>query len=121
MANILGIEEGYLVLIWVMTFMNYFFISMTAVTLVRITKNKNLNNILTAFFLTFVLSVFRAPFNALHLVTMILSVYCFTYMFDLFKEEKTSLYLLLNNKGLSHDKPLSYKKFQYFTISSKLF
>lgn len=95
LANILGIEEGYLVLIWVMTFMNYFFISMTAVTLVRITKNKNLNNILTAFFLTFVLSVFRAPFNALHLVTMILSVYCFTYMFDLFKEEKTSLYLLL--------------------------
>ena len=95
LANILGIEEGYLVLIWEMTFMNYFFISMTAVTLVRITKNKNLNNILTAFFLTFVLSVFRAPFNALHLVTMILSVYCFTYMFDLFKEEKTSLYLLL--------------------------
>ena len=41
LANILGIEEGYLVLIWVMTFMNYFFISMTAVTLVRITKNKN--------------------------------------------------------------------------------
>ena len=95
LANIVGLQEGYLVLIWVMTFMNYFFISMTAITLVRIARNKNLNNILTAFFLTFVLSIFRAPFNALHLVTIVLSIYCFTYMFDLFKEEKTSLHLLL--------------------------
>ncbi len=95
LANIAGIENGYLVLIWVMTFMNYFFISITAITLVRVTRNKSLNNILSAFFLTFVLSVFRAPFNALHLVTMILSIQCFTYMFDLFKGEKTSLYLLL--------------------------
>ena len=95
LANIVGLQEGYLVLIWVMAFMNYFFISMTAITLVRIARNKNLNNILTAFFLTFVLSIFRAPFNALHLVTIVLSIYCFTYMFDLFKEEKTSLHLLL--------------------------
>lgn len=95
LANMLQISEGYLVLIWVMTFMNYLFVSITALTLLRISSNKYINNILTAFLLTFVLSIFRAPFNALHLVTMILSIYCFTYIFEIFKGKKEFLPLLL--------------------------
>lgn len=95
LANAFGIENTYLVLIWVMTFMNYLFISITSLTIVRITKNKYINNILSAFLLTFLTSIFRAPFNALHLVTMIIPLYCFKYAFDLFKKDNGSIILLL--------------------------
>ena len=95
LANIANIQESYLVLAWIMTFMNYLFIAITALTVVRITKNKYINNILTMFFFTFLTSIFRAPFNALHIVTMIIPIYCFKYMFDLFEEKKSSIYLLI--------------------------
>lgn len=95
LGNILGIENTYVVLAWVMTFMNYLFIAITGLTVVRITKNKYINNILSAFLFTFLTSIFRAPFNALHLVTMIIPVYCFKYMFDLFDRDKSSLPLLI--------------------------
>lgn len=95
LGNALGIENTYLVLAWVMTFMNYLFIAITGLTVVRITKNKYINNILSAFLFTFLTSIFRAPFNALHLVTMIIPIYCFKYMFDLFERDKSSLLLLV--------------------------
>lgn len=95
LANAFGIENTYLVLIWVITFMNYLFISITSLTIVRITKNKYINNILSAFLFTFLTSVFRAPFNALHLVTMIIPLYCFKYAFNLFKKDSSSIILLL--------------------------
>lgn len=95
LGNIIGIGEIYLVLIWVMTFMNYLFISTTALTIVRITNNKYVNNIFTAFLFTFLTSIFRAPFNALHLVTMIISIYCFKYMFEIFNKEESNKILLL--------------------------
>lgn len=95
LGNVIGIENTYLVLVWVMTFMNYLFISITALTIVRITNNKYINNILSAFFFTFLTSIFRAPFNALHLVTMIIPLYCFKYAFNLFKRDNSSLVLLI--------------------------
>ncbi len=95
LGNIAGIQDTYLVLIWVMTFMNYLFISATALTMVRITKNKYINNIFTAFLFTFLTSIFRAPFNALHLVTMIIPIYCFIYAFDLLKKDNSSVIPLL--------------------------
>lgn len=95
LGNVIGIENTYLVLAWVMTFMNYLFISITALTIVRITKNKYINNILSVFLFTFLTSIFRAPFNALHLVTMIIPIYCFKYAFELFKKDNSSIILLL--------------------------
>lgn len=96
LGNMIDIEDTYLVLIWVMTFMNYLFISITALTVVRISKNKYINNILSAFLFTFLTSIFRAPFNALHLVTMIIPIYCFKYMFEMFNKEKSEVLLLIS-------------------------
>lgn len=96
LGNMIDIEDTYLVLIWVMTFMNYLFISITALTVARITKNKYINNILSAFLFTFLTSIFRAPFNALHLVTMIIPIYCFKYMFEMFNKEKSEVLLLIS-------------------------
>lgn len=96
LGNMIDIEDTYLVLIWVMTFMNYLFISITVLTVVRITKNKYINNILSAFLFTFLTSIFRAPFNALHLVTMIIPIYCFKYMFEMFNKEKSEVLLLIS-------------------------
>lgn len=93
------VGQPYLVLSWSFTFMNYFFIMITALTVARISLNKYLNNILSLFIMTLVLSVFRAPFNALHLVTLIIPIYCFTYLFYYFKngtdETKSNLAVLV--------------------------
>lgn len=94
-----SVEHPYLVLSWSFTFMNYFFMMITALTIARISSNKHLNNILSLFVMTLTLSVFRAPFNALHLVTLIIPIYCFTYLFDYLKNEtdenKSNLTLLV--------------------------
>lgn len=94
-GNLFGIQNSYLVLIWSFTFMNFILIFNTAFTVCRISKYKIANNIMSLFYLTLILSLFRAPFNALHLTTFVISIYVFRFSFHLFKGRIQSIYYLL--------------------------
>lgn len=96
-SGLFQINYAYLVLIWPFTFMNYFLLMYTAVTICRFTKNKYANHFLSIFFVTCVLSIFRAPFNALHMLTFVVPIYCFYYIFHYFKTSTAEgkKYLLL--------------------------
>lgn len=87
-ANIFFIKPAHLVLIWPFMFMNYFFISITALGLVRISKKEYINNILSAFLLTFYTTFFRAPSNAVHLVNIIIPIYMIYFALKSFKDSK---------------------------------
>lgn len=90
-----GLPSASLVLYWPLTFMNFFLIFITSLTVCRISKNFKTNNILSLFYLTFMLSIFRAPFNALYLVTFVASIYCFRLAFQMFKGRPQSIVCLL--------------------------
>lgn len=95
-ANLLNIKPAYLVLIWAFTFMNYFMLATTAFGIVRISKHKYINNILSIFILTLYTSFFRAPFNALHMVNLIIPIYMLKFIFDSFKDDKNiKIYYIL--------------------------
>lgn len=87
-SNIFHITPSYLVLIWPFTFLNYLILSGTSLSLIRITKKPYLNNILTIFLLTFYTSFFRAPFNSLYMVNIVLPLYLIYFAFNSFKNNQ---------------------------------
>ncbi|TDW13952.1 hypothetical protein EDD63_14113 [Breznakia blatticola] len=90
------LKHAYLVLVWSFTFMNFILFFNTAFTVCRISKNKVVNNIISVFYLSLILSMFRAPFNALHLTTFVVSIYVFRFTFRLFKKNYDILpYLII--------------------------
>lgn len=94
-AIISQISHPHLVLIWSFTMMNFILIFDTAFSACRISNYKIVNNILSIFYLTFILSIIRAPFNALYLTTFVVSIYVFRLSFQLFKGKNDSLYYLI--------------------------
>lgn len=94
-AVLFSIKHAYLVLIWSFTFMNFVLICQCAFGACRISKNRYVNHILSIFYLSIILSVFRAPFNALHLTTFVISIYVFRFSFHLFKGKQQSLIYLI--------------------------
>lgn len=89
------IKHAYLILIWTMTFMNFVLIFDTAFVVCRISNKKYVNNILSAFYLTLILSLIRAPFNALHLTTFVVSIYIFRMSFQMFKGKTGNVIYLI--------------------------
>lgn len=87
-ANVLNISPAYLVLIWPFTFMAYYFLAITALGVARIAKENYINNIVSIFILTMYTSFFRAPFNYLHIVNLLLPVYLFYFAFRTLRESK---------------------------------
>ena len=87
-ANILHIAPAYLVLIWPFTFMSYFLIAITALGVARISKEKHINNIVSIFVLTMYTSFFRAPFNYLHAVNILIPIYLFYFAFRALRDKK---------------------------------
>ena len=87
-ANLLHITPSYLVLIWPFTFMAYYFIAITALGVARISKKVYVNNIVSIFLLTMFTSFFRAPFNYLYAVNILLPVYLFYFAFRALRESK---------------------------------
>ena len=92
LGNVMSIKPAYLVLIWPFTFMNYYLLSITALGVVRVTKKEYINNMLSIFVLAFYNTIFRSPFNALHLVNLIIPIYMMRYIFKCF-DNKKYLYL----------------------------
>lgn len=90
-AKLLSIKPASLVLIWCYSFLNLYFISSTALSIVQISKNKNINKILSTFFLTIVLSFIKVPFNAVHLMTMVLPVWYFFLAYETIINKKNYL------------------------------
>ena len=87
-ADILNIRPAYLVLIWPFTYMTYYFLSITALGIARISKKNYINNIISIFVLTFFGSIFRAPFNSLYLVNILIPIYLFYFAFRAFREKE---------------------------------
>ena len=85
---IFDIKPAYLVLIWPFTFMTYYLLSITALGVARISKDERINNILSIFVITFYTTFFRAPFNALHMVNIIIPIYMLKFIFDSMEDEK---------------------------------
>ena len=93
---IFDIKPAYLVLIWPFTFMTYYLLSITALGVARISKDEKVNNILSIFIITFYTTFFRAPFNALHMVNIIIPIYMLKFIFDSMKNEKNiKIYYIL--------------------------
>ena len=87
--------KAYLFLIWSMAFMNLFVFVRTALGPVRISKSKMINNFLSLFYLTFILSLFRAPFNALFLTLYIVPIYLFDFFLKYENVDKKYYYLFI--------------------------
>ena len=87
-ANVLNITPAYLVLIWPFTFMAYYFMAITAFGIARISQKNYINNIVSVFILTMFTSFFRAPFNYLYTVNILLPIYMFYFAFRTFRETK---------------------------------
>lgn len=86
------IKLPYLILVWCLSFMNYFFMFMASLTVVRITSNKHFNNILTIFVWTLYHSIFRAPLNAVHILTFIVPLYLWTYLWHYIENKDKSFW-----------------------------
>ena len=95
-ANVIGITPAYLVLIWPFTFMAYYFLAITALGVARISKKNYINNIVSVFILTMYTSFFRAPFNYLYIVNILLPIYLFYFAFRSFRDKKfISIYYII--------------------------
>lgn len=87
-SMIFNIKPAYLVLIWPFTFMTYYLLAITAFGIVRISKYEYVNNIISIFVITFFTTFFRAPFNALHMVNIIIPIYMLKFIFDSMEDDK---------------------------------
>lgn len=94
-GNLFWVSHPYLVLIWPMTIMNYMMLFITAFTVCRISKHKYVNHIISLFVITVLFTMYRAPFNAVHLVTLIFPLYAFSYTLEAIQGKKGSLCLIL--------------------------
>lgn len=91
LGKIFNLSTPSLALIWTNSFMNFFFIAISALGVARISKKEYVNNIITVFVLTTFLSVIRAPYNGLHLVTLISCFYLVKYGYEVLENKKYSL------------------------------
>ncbi len=95
-ANIFEITPAYVVLIWPFTFMAYYFLAITALGVARISKKNYINNIVSVFILTTYTTFFRAPFNYLYIVNILLPIYLFYFAFRSFRDKKfVSVYYII--------------------------
>lgn len=90
-SNLFDISHPYLVLIWPLAIMNYMMLFTTAFTVCRISKHKYVNHLISLFVITVLFTMYRAPFNAVHLVTLIFPVYAFQYTLEAIQGKKGSL------------------------------
>lgn len=95
LGKIINLSTPSLALIWSFSFMNFFFIAISALGVSRISKKEYVNNIITVFVFTTILSIIRAPYNGLHLVTLISCFYLIKYAYEVLDNKKYSLLLSL--------------------------
>ena len=87
-ANIFDIAPAYLVLIWPFTFMAYYFMGITALGIVRISKTKHINNMISIFVLTLYTYFFRAPFCHTFIVYVLFPIYLLYFAYKALKDSK---------------------------------
>ena len=87
-ANIFDIAPAYLVLIWPFTFMAYYFMGITALGIVRISKTKHINNMISIFVLTLYTYFFRAPFCHTFIVYVLFPIYLLYFAYKALKDPK---------------------------------
>ena len=94
LGYISGLKLPSTVLIWSFSFMNILLLVSVAFSkLVRISKKKYVNNIISIYILSFFLSIIKVPFNFLHVTTLILPFLIVRYAVAYLKGNKNSLIL----------------------------